>query len=74
MSKRFTREAIRTILGDAHTEDVENALIALHIGVVDQIKDERDQYKAQAEKLPEVQKQLDELNLQVVAPASENEA
>lgn len=59
MAKRFTREAIREILGDSHTEDIENALVALHIGVVDQIKTERDQYKAEAEKLPDLQKELD---------------
>lgn len=61
MAKRFTREAIREILGDAHTDDIENALVALHIGVVDQIKTERDQYKAQAEQLESVQKELDTL-------------
>ena len=61
MAKRFTREELRNILGDAHTEDLENALIALHIGVVDQIKDERDKYKAEASKLADVQKELDGL-------------
>lgn len=60
MAKKFSREAVRQILGDAHSDDIENALIALHIGVVDQIKDERDQYKAEAEKLPELQKQLED--------------
>ena len=53
MAKGFTRAEIRNILGDAHTDEIENALVALHIGVVDPLKDERDRYKAEAEKLPE---------------------
>lgn len=61
MAKGFTRAEIRNILGDAHSDEVENALIALHIGVVDQIKDERDKYKADADKLEGVQAELDKL-------------
>lgn len=58
---KFTRAEIRTILGDAHTEDLENRLIALHLGVVDPLKDQLQTYKADAEKLPGIQKELDEL-------------
>lgn len=58
---RFTRDAIRKILGDAHTDEIENAIVALHIGVVDQIKDERDTYKAEAEKARDLQSQLEKL-------------
>lgn len=58
---KFTRADIRSILGDAHTEDLENRLIALHLGVVDPLKDQLQTYKADAEKLPVVQKELDEL-------------
>lgn len=61
MAQRFTREAVRNILGEANTDEIENALIALHIGVVDQIKDERDKYKAEADKLEAAQKELDAL-------------
>lgn len=61
MAKGFTREALRNILGEAHTDEIENALIALHIGVVDPIKDERDRYKAESEKLTAVQKELETL-------------
>lgn len=58
---KFTRAEIRNILGDAHTEDLENRLIALHLGVVDPLKDQLQTYKADAEKLPGVQKELDDL-------------
>ena len=35
----FTRSEIRAILGEAHTEEIENRLMALHLGVVDPLKD-----------------------------------
>lgn len=57
----FTRAEIRNILGEAHTDDIENRLIALHLGVVDPLKDSLATYKATAEKLPAVQKELDDL-------------
>ena len=57
----FTRADIRAILGEAHTEDIENRLIALHLGVVDPLKDQLQTLKADAEKLPGVQKELDDL-------------
>ncbi|MBR3797216.1 MAG: phage scaffolding protein [Clostridia bacterium] len=57
----FTRADIRAILGEAHTEDIENRLIALHLGVVDPLKDSVQTYKTDAEKLPGVQKELDDL-------------
>ena len=58
---KFTRAEIRNILGEAHTEDIENRLIALHLGVVDPLKDQIQTYKTDAEKLPGVQKELDDL-------------
>ena len=58
---KFTRADLRRILGDAHTEDIENQLIALHLGVVDPLKDEIANHKANAEKLPAIQKELDDL-------------
>ena len=58
---KFTRAEIRAILGEAHTDDIENRLIALHLGVVDPLKDQLQTYKADAEKLPAVQKELDDL-------------
>lgn len=57
----FTRADIRAILGEAHTEDIENRLVALHLGVVDPLKDSLQTYKTDAEKLPGVQKELDDL-------------
>ena len=36
-------------------------MVALHLGVVDPLKDDLTKYKADAEKLPSVQKQLDDL-------------
>nr|DAR25363.1 MAG TPA: hypothetical protein [Caudoviricetes sp.] len=58
---KFTRAEIRNILGDACTEEIENRLVALHLGVVDPLKDDLMKYKADAEKLPGVQKELDDL-------------
>lgn len=58
---KFTRAEIRAILGEAHTDDIENRLIALHLGVVDPLKDQLQTYKADAEQLPAVQKELDAL-------------
>lgn len=58
---KFTRAEVRNILGEAHTEDLENRLIALHLGVVDPLKDQLQTYKTDAEKLPSVQKELDDL-------------
>lgn len=58
---KFSRAEIRSILGEAHTEDLENRLIALHLGVVDPLKDQLQTYKTDAEKLPGVQKELDDL-------------
>ena len=61
---KFTRAEVRNILGEAHTEDLENRLIALHLGVVDPLKDQLQTYKTDAEKLPAVQKELDDLKAQ----------
>ena len=58
---KFTRAEIRNILGDACTEEIENRLVALHLGVVDPLKDDLTKYKADAEKLTCVQKELDDL-------------
>lgn len=58
---KFTRAEIRNILGEACTEEIENRLVALHLGVVDPLKDDLTKYKSDAEKLPGVQKQLDDL-------------
>lgn len=58
---KFTRAELRSILGEAHTDDIENRLIALHLGVVDPLKDQLQAYKTDAEKLPAVQKELDDL-------------
>lgn len=58
---KFTRAEIRNILGEACTEEIENRLVALHLGVVDPLKDDLTKYKADAEKLPSVQKELDDL-------------
>lgn len=58
---KFTRAEIRNILGDACTEEIENRLVALHLGVVDPLKDDLTKYKADAEKLPSIQKELDDI-------------
>ena len=58
---KYTRAEIRSILGEAHTDDIENRLIALHLSVVDPLKDQLATYKADAEKLPGLQQRVDEL-------------
>lgn len=58
---KFTRADIRRILGDSHTEDIENQIIALHLGVVDPLKDQIATYKNDAERLPVLQKELDDM-------------
>lgn len=57
----FTRKGIREIIGEGCTEEIENQLMALHLGVVDPLKDEVAKYKPDAERLPGIQKELDEL-------------
>lgn len=58
---KFSREKIREILGDACTDDIENQIVALHLSVVDPMKDDLAKYKADAEKLDDVQKELNAL-------------
>lgn len=57
----FTRKGIREIIGEACTEEIENKIMALHLGVVDPLKDDLARYKADADKLADVQKELDGL-------------
>lgn len=57
---KFTRAEIRAIIGEACTDGIENKLVALHLGVVDPLKDDLQKYKTEAEKIPGIQKQLDE--------------
>lgn len=59
---KFTRAEIRAIIGEACTDEMENKLVALHLGVVDPLKDDLQKYKTEAEKIPGIQKQLDEAN------------
>lgn len=61
---KFTRAEIRKIIGESCTDEIENQLVALHLGVVDPLKDDVTRYKADAEKLPGVQKDLDDLKAQ----------
>lgn len=61
MTTRYTRGEIRKILGDAHTEEIENQLIALHLGVIDPMKDDLAKAQAEAGKVEALQKELDAL-------------
>ena len=61
---KFTRAEIRKIIGESCTDEIENQLVALHLGVVDPLKDDVTRYKADAERLPSVQKELDDLKAQ----------
>ena len=59
---RFARADVRKIIGEACTDEMENALIALHLGVVDPLKDELNNVKADAAKIEELQKEVEKLN------------
>ena len=63
----FKRAEIREILGEAYTDEIAKALINMHRSVVDPIKDDLDaakrdatKYKTEAEKVPGLQRDLDE--------------
>ena len=63
----FKRQEIREILGEAYTDDIATKLVELHRGVVDPLKDDLDaakrdatKYKTEADKVPGLQKDLDE--------------
>lgn len=58
---KFGRKEIREIIGEACTDEMENRLVALHLSVTDPMKDDIAKYKAQAEQLEAVQKELDGL-------------
>lgn len=64
----FKRAEIREILGEAYTDEIATKLITLHRTVVDPMKDDLDsanrdvtRYKAEADKVPNLQKELDDL-------------
>ena len=46
----FTRAELRAILGEAHTEEIENKIMSLHLGVVDPLKDALQQAQNEAAK------------------------
>ena len=63
----FKREEIREILGEAYTDEIATKLVSLHRTVVDPLKDQLDdakrdvtKYKTEAEKVPGLQRDLDE--------------
>lgn len=63
----FKRAEIRGILGESYTDAIGDKIFAAHLSVIDPLKDdlasvtaERDKYKAEAEKVAGLQKQLDE--------------
>lgn len=65
---KFGRADVRKIIGEACTDEMETAILALHHSIVDEIRDQLDaanaetaKYKADAEKLPGVQKELSDL-------------
>ena len=60
----FTRKALKAM---GLTDDQVESLIELHTESTDAIKAERDKYKEQAEKLPDVQEQLNKANSELEA-------
>lgn len=64
----FKRAELREILGEAYTDEIATKLVELHRGVVDPLKDDLDaakrdttKYKADADKVPGMQQELEEL-------------
>ena len=67
-SEGFTRGFIREVLGEAYTDEIATKLAERHRGILDPIKDQLDEakrdvtkYKTEAEKVPGLQKDLDDL-------------
>ena len=63
----FSRQELREILGEAHTDEIAKKLVNLHRSVVDPLKDQLDsanrsaeKWKKEAEELPELQEKLKE--------------
>ena len=76
----FTRKEVRAILGDAHTDEIENKLFALYLSEKDNLKDQIDTLKAEntrlkadSDKLADVQKELDDLKKDDFKTKYENE-
>lgn len=57
----FTRRGIREIIGEACTDEIENKLMALYLGVVDPMKDTISDLQAKVGTLEAVTKERDEL-------------
>ena len=64
----FTRAELREALGEAYTDEIAGKIISLHRSVVDPLKDDLDgakrdatKWKTEADKLPGVQKELNDL-------------
>jgi hypothetical protein len=58
---KFTRKAIRDIIGENCTDEIENSIMALHLGVTDPMKDELTDLRAKADQLEDVTKERDAL-------------
>ena len=58
---KFTRAELRRIIGENCTDEIENALINLHLGVVDALKDELDTAKAETGKIADLKQQIADL-------------
>lgn len=64
----FTRQELREALGEAYTDEIAGKVITLHRSVVDPLKDDLDsakrdvtKFKAEAEKVPGLQTEVNEL-------------
>lgn len=57
----FTRPDLRKILGDAHTQEIEDAIMNLYLSVVDPLKDALKSAQAKADQADELQGKLDAL-------------
>lgn len=61
MANQFKRSEIRKIIGDACTEQMETALVALHLSVIDPLKDDLQKAEDKVKDYDTIKKERDDL-------------
>ncbi len=61
MANQFKRSEIRKIIGDACTEQMETALVALHLSVIDPLKDDLQKAEDKVKDYDAIKKERDDL-------------
>ena len=65
MANQFKRSEIRKIIGDACTEQMETALVALHLSVIDPLKDDLQKAEDKVKDYDAIKKERDDLKAEV---------